>query len=232
MHTTEKVTSVLRHAAMACLVVLVFACNPGGPAATITPSAASSTPSTRPSPVPTPTLTASDREEVTQLEKRPLRIPAAPGDGSCRQGPFTPQINPYANGRLAEHDVYGAGPVFGLGGSPIHAGPYVYFDVTYFTSPGVSGAVLIRINDVSGKYAGRFVGPLATGQSLGTDTMAGQQLAVGSEVALPAGKPLGNDPPAASGWGIWHVRQGIDARFTCAAIQIDTESTTEVILGH
>ena len=86
----------------------------------------------------------------------------------------------------------------------------------------------MRIEDLSGKYAGRFVGPYAYGKPLGTDTIYGREVPVFSELALPAATP---SAAAAAGWGIFPVRQGIDARFTCAAIQIDTASGTEVILG-
>ena len=222
---------MVRLAASMCLGLALLACSSSTPTASVSPasSPAGSTPSA--SAAPTPTLSAGDRTQLAELEKRPLRIPAAAPDGSCNQGPFTPEIQPYANG-VAEEEVYGAGPVYGQGGSPIQAAPYVYFDVTYFASPAGHGVVLVRINDVSGRYPGRFVGPLATGKSLGTDTIQGEKAAALSELALPADRPPSNNPAAAEGWGVWHIRQGIDARFTCAAIQIDTASTTEVILGH
>jgi hypothetical protein len=88
------------------------------------------------------------------------------------------------------------------------------------------------VNDLSGKYPGRFVGPFAAGPLLGTDVIQNQQADVHAEVALPAESPLSNNPAPAKGWGIWHIRQGIDKRFTCAAIQIDTAAGTQVFLGH
>ena len=218
---------MVRHAAFGCLFLVLIACGSGGG------STASATPSHSPSPGPSPqpTLSAADRAQVAVLEKKPLKIPAPAADGACHQGPFTPQIVPYASG-AGELEVYGTGPVYGLGGTPIFTNSYVYFDVTYFTDPTVKGVTLVRINDVSGKYPGRFVGPFASGSSLGSDNIAGQATPVFSELALPAENPPTNTPAAAPGWGIWHIRQGIDQRFTCAAIQIDTATTTEVILGH
>lgn len=218
---------MVRHAALGCLALVLLACGSGGG------SSASATPSRSPSPSASPqlTLSASDRAQVAQLEKKPLKVPAPAADGQCHQGPFTPQIVPYASG-AAELEVYGTGPVYGQGGPATNAGSYVYFDVVYFTDPTVRGVALVRINDVSRKYPGRFVGPLAVGTSLGTDTIAGQPTPVFSELALPAENPPVDASGAAAGWGIWHIRQGIDQRFTCAAIQIDTATTTEVLLGH
>jgi hypothetical protein len=223
---------VIRPAALACLAMVVssFACGPGGSTASATPS---STPVSSPSPSSSavPTLTPADRVQLAQLEKRPLKTPAPAADGQCHQGPFTSEILPYANGN-AESEVYGAGPVYGVGSPPIQAGNFDYFDVTYITDPSVQGVVLVRINDLSGKYHGRFVGPLATGAMLGTNSIRGQQYSAYSELALPAGNPPANVPATKPGWGVWHVLQGIDQAYTCAAIQIDTASGTEVVLGH
>jgi len=222
---------MLRRAALVCFALVLVACGSGGSTASVTPGA-SALPSQSPSPSPTPLvkLTAADRAQIAQLEKRPLKTPAPAADGVCAQGPFTPTITPYANGST-ESDVYGRGPVYGLGSSPIPAGAYEYFDVTYFTDSSVHSVVLVRIIDLSRRYAGRFVGPLALGQSLGIDTIDGQDFAAYSELALPAEDPPANSPAAAPGWGVFHIRQGIDKRFTCAAIQIDTATKTEVLLG-
>lgn len=216
---------MIRSAAFACLALVLLACGSGSG------STASGGPTPSPSPRPSPTLSADDRAQIAQLEKKPLKIPAVAADGACHQGPFTASISPYANGGT-ESDAYGTGPVYGEGSPPISAGSNVYFDVTYFTDPTVKTVVLVRINDLSRKYAGRFVGPFAVGSSVGTDTIAGQATPAFSELALPAENPPANTPAAAPGWGIWHIRQGIDQRFTCAAIQIDTATTTQVILGH
>lgn len=216
---------MVRNATLACLALVLLACESGAG------SSASATPSAAPSASPGPTLTAADLAQVAQLEKKPVRVPAPAADGACHQGPFTSQIVPYANGS-SEMEVYGTGPVYGLGGPSTNAGSNVYFDVTYFTSPSVRGVALIRINDLSGKYPGRFVGPLAVGKSLGSDTIAGQATPVFSELALPPENPPANVPGAAPGWGVWHIRQGIDQQYTCAAIQIDTATTTEVLFAH
>ena len=221
---------MVRPSALACLAMVLasLACGPGGSTATASPGP---TPASSPSPGAVPTLTPADRTQLAQLEKRPLETPAPAADGQCHQGPFTSEILPYANGS-GESEVYGTGPVYGVGSSAVPAGQFLYFSVTYITDPSVQGAVLVRINDVSGKYPGRFVGPLATGKSLGTDTIQGVQENAYSELALPAGNPPVNTPVTKPGWGAWHVLQGIDKRYTCAAIQIDTAAGTEVILGH
>lgn len=221
---------MIRAAAIACLALVLgpLACGPGRSTASATPSP---TPVSSPSPSAVPTLTPADRTELAQLEKRPLETPAPAADGVCHPGPFTNEILPYANGDAALQ-VYGSGPVYGVGSPGIRAGAFVYFDVTYITDPSVHGVVLVRINDLSGTYHGRFVGPLATGARLGTDSIQGQNYAAFSELALPAGNPPANVPATKPGWGAWHVLQGIDLRFTCAAIQIDTASGTEVVLGN
>ena len=223
---------MVRPTAFACLVTVLgsLACGPGGSNASATPSPPPvSGPSLNPRAVPT--LTPAERTQLAELEKRPLNTPAPAADGQCHQGPFTNEIFPYINGS-SESEVYGAGPVYGVGSSPIQAGAFLYFDVTYITDPSVQGVVLVRINDVSGKYQGRFVGPLAAGAMLGTDSIEGQQYSAYSELALPAENPPANVAPTKPGWGAWHVLQGIDKRYTCAAIQIDTASGTELILGH
>jgi len=221
---------VVRPSALACLAMVLasLACGPAGSTATASPSP---TPVSSPSPGAVPTLTPADRAQLAQLEKRPLKTPAPAADGQCHQGPFTNEIFPYANGS-GESEVYGTGPVYGVGSSTIPAGDFVYFDVTYMTDPSVQGIVLVRINDLRGKYSGRFVGPLATGTMVGTDSVRGQQYSAYSELALPAANPPVNTPVTKPGWGAWHVLQGIDKRYTCAVIQIDTAAGTEVILGH
>ncbi len=114
---------MVRHAAIAGLALVLLACGSGAG------SSASATPSAAPSASRGPTLTAADLAQVAQLEKKPVRIPAPAADGACHQGPFTPQIVPYANGS-SEMEVYGTGQVSGLGGPPTNAGSHVYFDVT------------------------------------------------------------------------------------------------------
>lgn len=221
---------MIRAAALACLALVLgsLACGSSGSTASATPSP---TPVSSPSPRAVPTLTPADRTQLAELEKRPLKTPAPAADGVCHQGPFTNEILPYANGN-AELQVYGTGPVYGVGSPPIHAGAFVYFDVTYITDPSVQGVVLVRINDLSGKYHGRFVGPLAVGALLGTDSINGQRYSAYSELALPAGNPPANIPATKPGWGAWHILQGLDQGYACAAIQIDTASGTEVVLGN
>jgi len=218
----------MRLGAIACVAVILGACGGAGSSASTSPTSVAS-PSVAASPAPA--LSASDRAEVAVLEKKPLMTPKPAADGQCHQGPFTSSITPYANGN-PELEVYGTGPVYGQGGSPITNPTYVYFDVTYFTSPSVTGVVLVRINDLSGQYPGVFVGPLGVGKQAGTDTIQGRKQTLYSELALPAENPPANQPAAAPGWGVWHIRQGINVNFTCAAIQVDTATTSQVLLGH
>jgi hypothetical protein len=201
------------------LALVLVGCSQAAPSAANTPA---------PSPSPRTTLTAAEQTQLTSLEARPLVIPAKPA-GTCPEGPFTPAIKPYLNGR-EETNVYGVGPVYGVGGPETASDTNLYYDVAYVADPTVKGVILVRIRELSGAYKGVFVGPYQTGSVVGTDTIGGVSTTLYDELALPIASPSTNTS-AAPGWAIFKVRQGIDKRYTCVGIQIDTAAGTEVVVA-
>jgi hypothetical protein len=193
-------------------------------------SQATSSPPASPTPSPSPrtTLTAAERTQLASLEARPLVIPTKPA-GTCPEGPFTAAIKPYLNDRQ-QTNVYGLGPVYGVGGPETAGEANLYYDVAYVADPTVKGVILVRIRELGGAYTGVFVGPYQTGAVSGTDTIGGVKTTLFGELALPTSSPSANTS-AAPGWTIFKVRQGIDKRYTCVGIQIDTAAGTEVIVA-
>lgn len=157
-----------------------------------------------------------------------MQIPAKPA-GTCPEGPFTPAIKPYLNGRQ-ETNLYGLGPVYGKGGPETGTDKNYYYDVTYFADPSVKGVILVRIQELGGAFNGFFVGPYQAGKVVGTDTIEGVPTALYDELALPIASPSANTS-AAPGWAIFKLRQGIDKRYTCVGLQIDTASGTQVVVA-
>ncbi len=177
----------------------------------------------------TPTLTAAEQTQLAQLESRPLTFPAMPANGQCVDGPH-PTITPYRDGTIPA--VWGNGPIFVEGGNATLSSQNAYFDVTFYTDPTVSGVVLVRGEQLDGRFKVVYVGDYAAGAVVGTDTIAGQVVDQHSEAALPADRPPTNTN-AAPGWGIWKIRQGIDQRFIgCTGIQFDTAVGSEVFVVY
>lgn len=75
-----------------------------------------------------------------------------------------------------------------------------YFDVTFYTDPTVIGVVLVRGEQLDGRFKVVYVGDYAAGAVVGTDTIAGQVVDQHSEAALPADRPPTNTN-AAPGMG-------------------------------
>jgi hypothetical protein len=188
-----------------------------------------------PSNVGQSSLTASEQTLLAALEARPLAIPRMPADGNCPDGPQS-KVAPFgansasylaATGGM----LYGAGPVYAIGGPETDGAQYSFFDVTFFTDPTVHGIALFRGQQLDGRYKVVYAGPWATGSVVGTDKINGQTVTLHSELALPADRPT---PKAgvASGWGDWEIRQGIDKRYNrCTGFQIDTAAGTEVFVA-
>jgi hypothetical protein len=211
---------------MAGLFLGSVAC--GGSAA----SAISQTPSstTQPTPTALATLTAADSAQLAQLEKRPLKLPPMSKGGTCPDGPHS-TISPYQDSSNTVY-VWGSAHVYVAGG-PLRTGVRNnYFDVTYFTDPTITGVVLLRGREIGGTLKVVFVGDYAAGLVVGSDTIGdGTQGVLNAEAVLPAANPPVN-ASAASGWGIWNIRQGIDKTFNnCAGLQIDSASGSEVIVA-
>lgn len=138
-------------------------------------------------------------------------------------------ISPYKN-RATTSLVYGSGPAYGAGGPETDTAQASYFDVTLFTDPTVRGVVLIRGQQLDGRLQMLYVGPFPAGAVVGADKIAGQRVELHAEGAVPAARPPANTD-AASGWGIWKIRQGIGVGSTgCVGFQIDTAAGSEVFV--
>jgi hypothetical protein len=158
-----------------------------------------------------------------------------PADGNCPDGPQS-KVAPFgadsANYLAATGGMlYGAGPVYFLGGPGTDGQRNNYFDVTFFTNPAVRGVVLVRGQQLVGERKVVIVGPWAAGAVVGSDTIRGQRLALYSELALPISRAP-SKAGVAPGWGLWEVRLGIDKSDTghCLGWQIDSASGTEVFV--
>jgi hypothetical protein len=180
-----------------------------------------------PSPWPRTVLNSAEQSELARLELRPMELPAMSAGGVCPATGLSP-IKPFKD-PAQTIDVYGSGPVYGQGGPQIDSATNSYFDVVYYADPTVKGVILVRIQTLDLRYKGVFVGDYAAGPAAGTDTIAGKPVDLHGEVALPAARP-GSNPALAAGWGSWPVRQGVDKRWTCVAVQVDSEAATEVIV--
>ena len=180
-------------------------------------------------------LTPAERVQLTSLERRPLVIPQMPSDGNCPDGPQS-TVSPFGANSASYlaatgGKLYGSGPTYLLGGPETGGQNNIYFDVTLFTDPTVQGVVVVRAEQLGGRWQAVVAGPLAAGATVGTDTIGGQRVILHSEVALPASRPP-LKAGVAPGWGLWEVRVGIDkndATF-CVGWQIDSASSTEVFV--
>lgn len=208
--------------AIACVVLLSTSC------ASRPTSALPQTPT----PTPAFTLTPADRAQLTQLEARPLRLPTRLPDGRCPEAPQS-TIRPYLDTSTPlANPIFGTGPVYVEGGAKTLSSKYAYFDVTYFTDPTVSGLVLVRGQQVDGPHRWLFTGNYAVGPTIDTDRIDGQTVLLHQELALPA-EHVPTDPTAATGWGIWKIRQAVDISVDrlanpCTGEQLDTLSSSEV----
>lgn len=173
-------------------------------------------------------LTTTDKAQLAQLEARPLALPPMPANGQCPDGPHS-TISAFAGNGTA--NVWGNGSVFVEGGNAVSTSKNIYFDVTFFTDPTVSGVVLIRGQQLGGRLNVVYVGDYAAGPVVGSDSIGGQPVTQHVEAALPADRPLSNTN-AAPGWGVWKIRQGIDRSYSgCTGFQFDTLAGTQVVVA-
>lgn len=175
-----------------------------------------------PSPAAPSGLTTAEHAQLAWLEGTRLNLPAMPADGQCPTGPES-SVAPYPN---AYRPLYGVGPVYAQGGPRTDTSENSYFDVTLFTDPTVHGIVLARGQRLDGPQKIFYIGQWAAGPVVGTDTVAGKQVELHAELALPGDRRPSN-ADAAPGWGIWEFRMGIRKPRGCTGFQIDTASTSE-----
>lgn len=96
--------------------------------------------------------------------------------------------------------------------------------------PTVRGVVLIRIQTLDGLYKGVFAGDYGVGPVVDADTIHGVHTKLCGEVPLPLARPAPGTGLGA-GWTSWRVRQGVDSRWQCVGVQIDSAAGTEVIVA-
>lgn len=204
-----------RHVVIAAAVLGASACGGG------------STPSAAASPSPRVTLNSAEQSELASLEARPLKLPALGAGGACPATAMT-QVAPYKN-QNETATLYGSGPVYGVGGPQTNSKINAFYDVAYLAGPSVHGVVLVRIQTLDGVHKGVFAGKYASGAVVGTDTIGGKQVDLYGQVVLTTLRAE-TDPSLASGWKIWHVRQGVDLSWKCVGIQVDILDSTEVIV--
>jgi hypothetical protein len=153
---------------------------------------------------------------LAQLEAKPLILPALKAGDACPSSP-------------GNTVGFGAGPVY-VSGGPESVTPWgYYFDVSWITSPDLTGLVLVRGGDLMSNRKGVFVGTYSAGAVVGTDTVAGSQVAQRAELLLDAGHPPSRRN---GGYGFFPVRQGVSSGWVgCYWFQIDGPDFTETITG-
>ena len=160
-----------------------------------------------------------------------MNLPPMPIDGTCPDGPHS-TISPFTNSSETVY-VYGLAPVYAEGGPARKGVQNTFFEVKGYTDPTVRGVVLIRGRLLDGHAKVVFVDDYAAGPVVGTDVVNGVQSDVHAEAALPTAH-LPAVAGAAKGWGIWQVTQGIanDSLNKCIGYQIDTATTSQVVIGQ
>jgi hypothetical protein len=145
---------------------------------------------------------------LQQLEARPLNLPTLKQTDVC---PDNPGVNSLGY-------AFGSGPVYADGGPETPTQWGNYWDVIYFTAPGLTGPVLIRGRDLmSTERKVVFVGAHAAGPAIGNDPAPGTG-AQHTELVLDPSHPQGR----AGGYGKWSVRQGMSRGWIgCVGFQID-----------
>jgi hypothetical protein len=178
---------------------------------------------------PSPAVPAIDQVELARLQARPLILPLVPPGGVCPNSYSTETYGgtPYtvvnSNTGLKEAPIYESGP--GLQATTTWGD---YYDATYSADQKLRGIVLIRLRDLKTGQAGVFVGSIAAGEVIGTDTIDGKTVEHHPYAVIDL-----SHPPATQGnTGVWTVRQGWPARWSgCYAFQLDSPDFTEVIAG-
>ena len=159
---------------------------------------------------------------VAQLEAVPVNLPVVQIGAAC---PEHPGVNSLGFD-------YGSGPVY-VNGQFIPELTFVdqsgagagLYELTYYARPDLTGAVLVRGRDLVNDRPIQFIAP--TGIGFPSDT---PPWPVKDELALDASHPPSRN--AATGYGIWHVRQQIAQGWSgCWGLQIDGSNFSETITG-
>ena len=176
---------------------------------------------------PAGALTSTEQAELAALEARPLHLPALPAGASC---PTTnTKITPY-RGNIPEPAWGSRGPVYVVHGVSKFTANYFVNDNTIVLDRTVSGLVLIRGGSTDGRYTAGFAGQYASGPVVDTEHIDGRTVQLHSEVILPSSRAP-RDLRAAPGWKLFPVEFAMNLMAAgCGAYQLDTRSSTEVII--
>jgi hypothetical protein len=154
--------------------------------------------------------------KVAQLEQRPLQLPTMKVGDPC----------PTTGTQISTGFTFGTGPVYVNGGNAQTTAWGNFFDIPYYTAPGLTGPVLIRGSDLMG-HAVVFSGATAAGPVVANDPGLPSP-ALHSEAVIDASSPKLHY----GGYGIFMVRQGLPlSAGACFGFQIDGPKFTERFTG-
>ncbi|HSS60809.1 MAG TPA: hypothetical protein VLK30_05075 [Candidatus Limnocylindrales bacterium] len=124
---------------------------------------------------------------LQQLEARPIRLQVFNKSVlDCKTGPYNAQGS------------FGAGPIYGDGGSAVRTNWGEYFYNVASADTVISGPIIVRVEDVYKKNVPMvFVGPFAGGPTVGTDVVDGTQYKQHTELVLDENQV---DAVARPGW--------------------------------
>ena len=159
---------------------------------------------------------------LAELEAVPLSLPVVtPGD-PC---PENPGVNSLG------YD-YGSGPVY-VNGKLIPELKFVQqsgvggalYDLTFYSTPDLKGAVLVRGRDLVRDRSFQFIAPSGSGFPSDAPPWPVQQ-----QLVIDAGHPAART--LTTGYGLWHVGEVIDQGWSgCWGLQIDGSHFSEKITG-
>lgn len=147
--------------------------------------------------------------ELTQLETRPLLLPAVKAGDRCPESP------------LNQYGLYGSWPVLGAEGSAVSNAWGTYWYPAVVTDSKLTRLVLVRARDLHTGQPVIFVGNWATGPLVGTDTFDGVLVQQRGELVLDTRHPrVDTLGPGSYTWGITAgLAKGASG---CTGWQIDT----------
>jgi hypothetical protein len=160
--------------------------------------------------------------QLAQLEARSLNLPVFHSVSECTGGP-----------RNQDNSAFGAGPLYAYGGSATtRTSRWEYYTIVLYADEPISGPILLRVRDVVGSRSFVFVGKLAMGPSVGSDTLHGVSVDQKTEAVLSEANTSAvvDDPPAKSHAYVWQITLGVPQSGSLVGIgwQIDGLGFTEV----
>lgn len=167
--------------------------------------------------------------QVSQLEARPLHLPAFPTESKCTDGLF------------GGAGSFGAGPALSSFGPQPQPGQRAYawtsswgyyLDYVLYSDVRISGPILVRARDAFGSDRVVFIGQFAAGSVLGADVMDGPPVPQRAELLLdPSHAKATVDAHGVRHAFVWNFIAGVplDAS-SSSAWQIDGVDFSEVVV--